>query len=85
MSPEAESKPWWQTLPGLLSAGAAIITAVTGLLIAIHQTGFFDRGHQVPAQSESRSQPVGEKSTSGRCAECSFASWAASTPSGLGC
>ena len=60
MSPEAESKPWWQTLPGLLSAGAAIITAVTGLLIALHQTGFFDR-HQAPAQIQSSSQPAGER------------------------
>jgi len=61
MSPEAESKPWWQTLPGLLTAGAAIITAVTGLLVAMHQTGFFDRGHQTPVQSQSSSQPVGER------------------------
>jgi hypothetical protein len=61
MSPEVEPKPWWQTLPGLLSAGAAIITAVTGLLIALHQSGFLDRGHQTPVQGQSSSQPVGER------------------------
>ncbi len=43
-----ESKGWWQTLPGLLTAAAAIITAVTGLLVAVHQTGFFDRSPQLP-------------------------------------
>ena len=80
MSPEAESKPWWQTLPGLLSAGAAIITAATGLLIALHQTGFFDRGHQAPAQSESRPQPVGEKAQAVG-AQSAASHPAASTPS----
>jgi hypothetical protein len=80
MSPEAESKPWWQTLPGLLSAGAAIITAATGLLIALHQTGFFDRGHQAPTQSESRPQPVGEK-TQAVGAQSAASHPAASTPS----
>jgi hypothetical protein len=30
---------WWQTTPGLLTGIAALITALTGLLIALHQTG----------------------------------------------
>jgi hypothetical protein len=61
MSPEPESKPWWQTLSGLLTAGAAIITAVTGLLVAVHQTGCLDRSAKSPTPSESRPQPAGEK------------------------
>jgi len=80
MSPEAESKPWWQTLPGLLTAGAAIITAVTGLLVAMHQTGFFDRGHQTPVQSQSSSQPVGERAKPVE-AQSAASRPAASTPS----
>jgi len=61
MSPEPESKPWWQTLSGLLTAGAAIITAVTGLLVAVHQTGCLDRSPKSATVSDSRPQPTGEK------------------------
>ncbi|HEY4381031.1 MAG TPA: hypothetical protein VGN01_11850 [Acidobacteriaceae bacterium] len=54
MSGEAEpdSKGWWKTLPGLLTAAAAIITAVTGLLVALHQTGLLT--HSAPAQTASQ-------------------------------
>jgi hypothetical protein len=41
--PQSESKAWWQTLPGILTAAAAVITAITGLLVAVHQAGCFDR------------------------------------------
>ena len=30
---------WWQTLPGMLTGVAAIITAVTGFLVAFNHTG----------------------------------------------
>ncbi len=58
--PESESKGWWQTLPGLLTAAAGIITAITGLLVAVHQTGFFDRSAQPASQVQSKSPPIGE-------------------------
>lgn len=58
--PESESKGWWQTLPGLLTAAAAIITAVTGLLVAVHQTAFFDRNVQPASQTRSNPHPIGE-------------------------
>lgn len=47
----AEEKPtnWWATLPGLLTAAAAVITAVTGLLLGLGQLGVFDAGQ--PAAS----------------------------------
>jgi len=32
---------WWQTLPGMLTAAAAFITAGTGLIIALNQAGVF--------------------------------------------
>lgn len=54
--PEPESQSWWKTLPGLLTAAAAIITAVTGLIVALHQTGIFDHTSQPPAQI--RTQPT---------------------------
>jgi hypothetical protein len=42
----ADEKPtsWWATLPGLLTAAAAEITAVTGLLLGLGQLGVFDGG-----------------------------------------
>lgn len=50
---QSESKAWWQTLPGLLTAIAAILTAFTGLLVALNQVGLFHRAHPqaAPAQS----------------------------------
>ena len=57
LDPEFGSRGWWQTLPGLLTAGAAVITAFGGLLVAIHQSGFFDRSSQPPALTQSTSHP----------------------------
>ncbi len=37
---------WWTTLPGLLTALAAIITAVTGLVLALNQIGLFGSSSQ---------------------------------------
>jgi hypothetical protein len=54
---EPVSKGWWQTLPGLLTAGAGIITALTGLLLALHQAGLFN--HSAPTQTQSASQAAG--------------------------
>jgi hypothetical protein len=31
---------WWLTLPGLLTGGAAVVTAVTGLILGLHQVGW---------------------------------------------
>lgn len=44
MSGEApKSQSWWQTLPGVLTALAAIITASTGLFVALNNAGIFSR------------------------------------------
>jgi len=59
---ESESKGWWQTLPGLLTAAAAATTALTGLLVAAHQIGCFDRSP--PAASQAQSHPIGDGSRS---------------------
>lgn len=43
-----ENKPqkpnWWQTLPGILTAIAAILTALTGLIAGLYEVGFFRSG-----------------------------------------
>ncbi len=58
--PEPEAKGWWQTLPGLLTATAGIITAITGLLLAFHQMGFFPHGSQPAAPTPSESRTAGD-------------------------
>ena len=39
----SEKKNFWQTLPGILTALAAILTASTGLLLAFNQVGCFHK------------------------------------------
>lgn len=46
MSDDEKSKSWWYTLPGVITSLTAAITAVTGLVVAIRQTGWF--GLQTP-------------------------------------
>ena len=55
----ADEKPtsWWATLPGLLTAAAAVITAVTGLLLGLGQLGAFDGGR--PAATAGSSSAAG--------------------------
>ena len=48
--------------PGSPDAAAGIITAITGLLVAVHQTGLFDRRSHPPAQTQSNPVSVGASS-----------------------
>lgn len=59
---------WWQTLPGVLTAIAAVIGAVSGLIIALKQAGVFDAKEepappkaaivpQIPAPPPAQPQP----------------------------
>jgi len=59
---EKADKPgsWWLTLPGLLTGGAAVVTALTGLLLALHQVGWLDDD----GVSASRGTPPAAVSTS---------------------
>lgn len=43
MSGDEKQTSWWSTLPGILTAIAAVITAVTGLVLGLGQLGVFDR------------------------------------------
>jgi hypothetical protein len=54
--PEKHSRGFWQTLPGVLTAIATVLTAVTGLLIAFGQLGLFDR-------EDGNTAPNGQSST----------------------
>jgi hypothetical protein len=50
MDEKPKSTGWWQTLPGILTATAAILTAVGGLIVAFHQAGFLDRASRTAPQ-----------------------------------
>jgi hypothetical protein len=52
MDEKPKSTGWWQTLPGILTATAAVLTAVGGLVVAFHQAGFFDRASRKPSQAQ---------------------------------
>ena len=39
---------WWSTLPGIITGAAAVITAVTGLIIALKSAGLLDPGTPTP-------------------------------------
>jgi hypothetical protein len=50
--PHASPRSWWTTLPGVLTGIAALVTAGTGLLVALVQGGMLGPGHdrRAPAQ-----------------------------------
>jgi hypothetical protein len=49
--PEGPKVPnWWQTLPGLVTAAAALITAVAGAIVGLYQTGIIKRGVSQPQE-----------------------------------
>jgi hypothetical protein len=43
-----KSSGWWQTVPGILTAAAGAITAIAGLLVALHLIGLFDTKSEQP-------------------------------------
>ncbi|HZZ21605.1 MAG TPA: hypothetical protein VFE60_03055 [Roseiarcus sp.] len=43
MTEEAKVQNWWQTVPGTLTAIAAVITAMAGFLAVLAQTGIIGR------------------------------------------
>lgn len=52
-----QSKRWWQTVPGILTATASVITAVTGLIVALHQIGIFDGEKQKVPRNDTIKPP----------------------------
>ena len=58
---EGDKPSWWQTLPGVLTAVATVITALTGMIVGIYQSGLL-----TPSRTESiaASPPVAAPSPS---------------------
>ena len=57
MAEATEHKNWWVTLPGILTQLAALITALTGLVAALYQTGFIGNRDKPPSQ-DAASGPI---------------------------
>jgi hypothetical protein len=53
-----QSPSWWQTLPGITTAMGAIITAFTGLLIALNQAGIIGVQGQPGSQSRNNKPSI---------------------------
>ena len=70
-APRTEVKSWWQTLPGVLTAFAAVITAVTGLIVAVR-----------PFRSPAESRPPIENSGSGASSGAATTASTVSSPGG---
>lgn len=55
-SNEPKSQNWWTTLPGILTGVAAVLTAVSGLIIAFHQVNSRETRQEVANQTTAGGQ-----------------------------
>lgn len=62
MAEVPKSQSWWQTLPGILTAIAAIITAIAGLVVALYQAGFFQHNKAESVSASSAPSRIGASS-----------------------
>src|SRR5688572_22940525 len=60
---ESKKGSWWQTLLGILTVTTALITAVAGLLVALHQVGLLGGNDAPSPQSALTSQPQSDTAT----------------------
>ena len=51
-----EPKQWWQTLPAIIAGSATLVTAITGLLIALNQLGVLKHSEKEVAPATISSQ-----------------------------
>jgi hypothetical protein len=71
MNDERSGQGWWSTLPGVLTASAATITAIGGLVLALTQAGIFHGSTPAtppiaassPASTEASAKPVNTSTT----------------------
>src|SRR4051794_6363045 len=61
------SQSWWQTIPGMLTGLAAVITAITGLIVAFHRPGDANgagkSASQTPAGIATAASPAGSSAS----------------------
>lgn len=78
MSGTENPKSWWYTLPGVITSVTATVTAVAGLIVAVQQTGWFDR--DPPAQSAGPASSTAAASQPGAAAPPAAPPVAAASP-----
>ncbi|WP_022949760.1 hypothetical protein [Methylohalobius crimeensis] len=59
----SSKQSWWHTLPGVLTAIAGLITAVTGLFVGLQQAGFFSDKQDIPHPTDMSSPVTGPDTT----------------------
>lgn len=60
MAQEGSSQSWWQTLPGVITATGSLLTAVTALVVTLHQVGVFGKRDEAgKKETASLAQPAG--------------------------
>jgi hypothetical protein len=50
MAQEPTSQSWWQSLPGVITATGGLLTAITALVVALHQAGIFGKSDAADKQ-----------------------------------
>lgn len=55
------SRRSWTTMPGVLAATAGVITAVTALIVVLHQTRFFDQKEKQLTQTQNHTESTSSK------------------------
>jgi len=61
--PTARPRSWWQSLPGILTATAALLSAVAGLIVAISQSRGSETQHNTAPATEAASPSNGRAQT----------------------
>ena len=63
--PEEKTGTWWTSLPGVVTALATLLTAITGLVVALNQVGLFphraDRAQPNPEAHSSATRNASEQ------------------------
>ncbi|NKX54185.1 hypothetical protein [Arthrobacter mobilis] len=83
---------WWTTMPGILTAAAALITAVTGLVVGLAQAGLLGRpgpepgpaasSPAAPGPAETPAGTSGRDGASGPDKPAGSGGWEATVPTG---
>lgn len=58
MADDAKQSSWWHTLPGVLTAVAAVVTAVGGLIAVLVQSGIIGARGEGPSAEAADQQPA---------------------------
>lgn len=62
MAEEAASRSWWQSLPGIITATGGMLTAISALVLALHQAGILGKSDTLGKKEVvSQDQPAENK------------------------